>query len=146
LGKLGFQVLKLDEDKEKIIIAKIDTLAEEVANLKITKDIKWRILDFYNYKNTLEDKEIILGLMYQTFEKYRKKMNQEVGDVVADIMSHCIRHTKKLQPYDFYLEDREKWVQNLYDLFLALFIQYENKSILKEYKEEKAKIESTKGK
>lgn len=140
LEKLDYKIIIIDKNIGEFKVVKKDVLAEKVANMDINKNIKWRILDFHHFKNTLEDKEKILIELYPVFEKNRKKINNEYANLFADILNNCVRHKEKNETYNFYMNDKEKWLNYLYDLFLEMFIKLENKKIIKEYKIEKEKI------
>lgn len=141
LEKLNYRIVE-DEDSDEIQIVKIDELAEKVASMKMNKNIKWRILEFNNYKTTIEEKENILKQMYEVFEKPRKKITNPTSTMIGDLMNNCIRHKGIKTPYEFYIKNKEKWVQYIYDLFLEIFIGLDNKKIKLEYKIEKEKAKN----
>lgn len=131
LNKLGY---KLNFDNETVKIVLIDSLSDTVAELEQYREVKWRIIDFNYYKTTIDEKEKILEDLYKLFERDRKYVNNSLATTIADIMNNCIRHSGKKQPCDFYEENKEGWINNLYNLLLNAFIEVESKRIIKEYK------------
>lgn len=131
LSTLGYEA---EDYKGYIKIRLKDNVVEKVASIYKDNEIKWRILDFYGYKTTKQDKTDILLNVYREYEKARKSIikdsNNEIYQIserVGHIMNTAeIRHGKNIQEKFKLLVEDENNTNLLFDYMLEILLHADN--------------------